>query len=46
LTTALIGGLSAALIYLSKKLFDVRAENADLRTTVALLKRRIKLGAR
>ena len=46
MTTALIGGLSAALIYLSKKLFDVRAENADLRTTVALLKRRIKLGAR
>jgi hypothetical protein len=46
LTTALIGGLSAALVYLSKKLFDVRAENAELKTTVALLKRRIKVGSR
>jgi len=46
LTTALIGGLAAALIYVGKMLFDVRAENAELKTTVALLKRRIKLGAR
>jgi hypothetical protein len=46
LTTALIGGLAAALVYVSTKLFVVRAENAELKSAVTLLKRRIKLGAR
>jgi cell division protein FtsB len=35
--------LSAVVIYLGKKWSDARAENAELRTTVAVLKRRVKL---
>jgi hypothetical protein len=45
LSTALIAGLSAAIIFLGKKWLDARAENAELRASVAQLKRRLKLGA-
>lgn len=46
MNTALIAGLFAAIAYLGKKWLDTRTENAELRTTVAVLKRRLKTSPR
>jgi hypothetical protein len=42
-STVFISILSAVVLYLGKKWSDTRAENAELRVTVAVLKRRLKL---
>jgi hypothetical protein len=44
-TTAVIVGLSAAVLFLGKKWLDARTEVAELRTAIATLKRRSKAGA-
>jgi hypothetical protein len=41
MSTAVIAGLSAGALYLGKRWLDARAEVAELRTQVALLKRRL-----
>jgi hypothetical protein len=46
LSTTIIATLSAAVMYVGKKWFDARAENAELRAMVAVLKRRLKLVTR
>lgn len=45
-STVVIALLSAVVIYIGKKWLDTRTENAELRSTVASLKRRLKLAAR
>jgi hypothetical protein len=40
-TTALIAGLSATALYVGKRWLDARSEVAELRTQVAMLKRRL-----
>jgi hypothetical protein len=45
LSTVLIAGLSGVVVYFGKKWLDVRTENAELRTAVAQLKRRLKRSA-
>ncbi len=41
MSIALIGGLLLACVYLYKRTFDIRAENATLRDEVVKLKRRL-----
>ena len=41
LTTALIVGLGAAVLYLGKQVIDAKAENNQLRTLVVSLKRKL-----
>jgi hypothetical protein len=43
LTTAIIVGLSAAVVFIGKKWLDARTEVAELRTAIVTLKRRLKL---
>jgi len=43
LTTALIVGLSAAVVYFGKKWLDARTEVAELKVAIVTLKRRLKL---
>lgn len=46
MTTAIILGLAAAVLWLGRRLFGARAENAELLLQNARLKRRIERGAR
>jgi hypothetical protein len=46
LNTVLIAGLSLVLIYVGKQWIDARSEIAELRNTVAALKRRLKANTR
>jgi hypothetical protein len=41
MTTAVIAGLSAIALYVGKRWLDARTEVAELRTQVAMLKRRL-----
>jgi hypothetical protein len=41
----IIAVLTGVAMYVGKKWLDTRAENAELRTTIAFLKRRLKLAA-
>jgi len=43
LNTAIILGLSAAVVYVGKKWLDARTEVAELRTAIVTLKRRLRL---
>lgn len=43
MTTTLIVALSATSLYVGKKWLDARTEVAELKTTIATLKRRLKL---
>lgn len=43
MTTALIVALSVTILYVGKKWLDARTEVAELKTTVTMLKRRLKL---
>jgi hypothetical protein len=40
-SAAVIAGLSVGVLYVGKRWIDARAEAADLRTQVAVLKRRL-----
>lgn len=43
MNTAIILGLSAAVVYVGKKWLDARTEVAELRTAIVTLKRRLRL---